>query len=95
MCPETSQRDIIKSIHGTSVFWVLCDSSWEACAERDPRGLYSKARNGEIENFAEFHFDSPRVGEVDLHLQTDRDSEDECFNQLLIAATDVLSDFSI
>jgi bifunctional enzyme CysN/CysC len=36
---------------------VFIDASLEVCEQRDPKGLYKKARNGEIKNFT--GLDSP------------------------------------
>ena len=36
---------------GANFFEIFVATPLEVCEERDPKGLYAKARNGEIENF--------------------------------------------
>ena len=50
--PTNELRDLAKDIIGkdkTYMIWV--DAPLSICEERDPKGLYAKARNGEIKNF--------------------------------------------
>ena len=57
---------------------VFVDCSLEAAEERDPKGLYKKARAGEIKNFTGIDdpYEAPSTPEV--HLRTDQPSlEDE------------------
>lgn len=95
MAPQHAQRDIINDTLGDANRWVFVDASYEVCAERDPKGLYRKAAEGEIKRFKDFPFDSPRTSEVDLHLSTVESSEDDCYRQLLEFALAELSDHAI
>ena len=49
---------------------IYVDTSIEECEKRDPKGLYKKARNGEIKNFTgiDSAYDRPESPEV--HLDT-------------------------
>jgi len=52
--PYRKDRDIARRIHGeTDLFFmeVFVDAPIEVCEERDPKGLYKKARKGELKNF--------------------------------------------
>lgn len=50
--PYIKDRDIARSIIGESKFLeVHIATSIELCERRDPKGLYAKARRGEIEQF--------------------------------------------
>lgn len=50
--PYTSDRDQVRELMGDSDFIeVFVDTPLELCEERDPKGLYKKARAGEIPNF--------------------------------------------
>jgi bifunctional enzyme CysN/CysC len=49
--PYQADRDRVRAIHeeaGIPFFEVHVDTSLEVCEERDPKGLYAKARAGEI-----------------------------------------------
>jgi len=50
--PYRSDRDKVrKSLHGGEFIEVFVDAPIEVCEQRDPKGLYKKARAGEIKGF--------------------------------------------
>lgn len=49
--PKGMLRDLARGILGKDFFEVHVKASYETCAERDPKGLYAKAENGEIKAF--------------------------------------------
>lgn len=50
--PTQASRDMARSIcHSTPFHEVFLDTSLKICEERDPKGLYRKARSGLITNF--------------------------------------------
>ena len=50
--PLEADRQMAKEIIGEDLFWlVYVDTPLEVCEQRDPKGLYKKARAGEIPNF--------------------------------------------
>jgi adenylylsulfate kinase len=50
--PHRSDRALAKSIIGESLFIeVHVNTALDVCEERDPKGLYKKARTGQIPNF--------------------------------------------
>ncbi len=49
--PFEKNRQQAKEIIGENFFEVFVDASLETCEERDPKGLYKKARLGEIKDF--------------------------------------------
>jgi adenylylsulfate kinase-like enzyme len=55
---------------------VFVDTPIELCEQRDPKGLYAKARAGELRNFT--GVDSPYEPplEPELHLRTENESVD-------------------
>ena len=57
---------------------VFVDTPLAVCESRDPKGLYKKARAGEIANFTGISapYEAPQTPEV--HLETDGRSIDEC-----------------
>ena len=52
--PYRADRDQVRAIHeaaGLPFFEVWVDTPLELCEQRDPKGLYAKARAGEISDF--------------------------------------------
>ena len=50
--PYRADRQIARETVGEGSFYeVFCDTPLEVCEERDPKGLYKKARAGEIKGF--------------------------------------------
>jgi len=50
--PYRADRNIARETVGPdSFFEVFCDTPLEVCEERDPKGLYKKARAGELKGF--------------------------------------------
>lgn len=50
--PFRAERDLVRNLVGSENFLeIFVDTPLETCEERDVKGLYKKARNGEIANF--------------------------------------------
>jgi bifunctional enzyme CysN/CysC len=62
---------------------VYVDTPFEICAERDPKGLYKKAKAGEIKNFT--GLDSPYEApeRADIHVNTAELSAEECADKII------------
>ena len=62
---------------------VFIDTPIEVCESRDPKGLYKKARAGEIPNFTGISsaFDEPESPE--LHIKTAENSIEQCAEQIV------------
>lgn len=72
--PYQADRDEVRALHDAanlSFVEVFVDCSLRTAEERDPKGLYKKARAGEIKNFT--GIDDPYEAPVDpeIHLHTD------------------------
>ena len=53
--PYSEDRDAVRGLMGEGDFVeIFIDTAVEICEERDPKGLYKKARTGEIPNFTGF-----------------------------------------
>ena len=57
---------------GLEFFEVFCDTPIEDCERRDPKGLYAKARAGEITHFTGIDSPYQRPKNPDLRLTPDR-----------------------
>ncbi|WP_333677098.1 sulfate adenylyltransferase subunit CysN [Dyella sp.] len=69
--PFRSEREFARGLFDDGEFLeVFVDTSLEECERRDPKGLYRKARAGEISNFTgiDSPYEVPELPEV--HLQT-------------------------
>ena len=65
--PLKSQRDLVKKIVGIENFIeVYVSTPVEECEKRDVKGLYKKAKNGEIKNFTGVSsvYESPKNPEI-------------------------------
>ncbi|MDA8679004.1 adenylyl-sulfate kinase [Luminiphilus sp.] len=84
--PYRVDRQIVRELHEADnmpFIEVFVDCSLEAAEERDPKGLYKKARAGEIKNFTGIDdpYEAPEAPEV--HLHTDQQSLEEEVEHLL------------
>jgi len=64
-------------------FEVYCKCSLETCEERDPKGLYRRARKGEVKEFTGVTapYEEPEAPEIVV--ETDKCSLDDCVSQIL------------
>jgi len=84
--PYLVDRQIVRELHEADnmpFIEVFVDCSLEAAEERDPKGLYKKARAGEIKNFTGIDdpYEAPEAPEV--HLHTDQQSLEEEVEHLI------------
>jgi bifunctional enzyme CysN/CysC len=61
---------------GLDFFEVFCDTPLDDCERRDPKGLYAKARAGEITHFTGIDSPYQRPKNPDLRLTPDRSPEE-------------------
>ena len=69
--PYRAERIAVRNLVGAAEFIeVFVDTPLEECARRDKKGLYAKARTGEIKNFTGFDapYEAPQAPEI--HLRT-------------------------
>ena len=82
--PFRSERDMARSLFKPDEFAeVFLDVSLDVAESRDPKGLYKKARRGDLPHFT--GIDSPYEApeSADLRLDTSELSVEECVNRLL------------
>ena len=82
--PFRSERDMARSMFNDGEFLeIFLEVPLEVAEERDPKGLYKKARRGELPNFTgiDSPYEAPETAE--LSLRTDQLSLDECVEQVL------------
>ena len=86
ICPRNELRTLAREIVGQADFLeVYVECSFETCEQRDVKGLYAKAKAGQVQNFtgrdSSFEAPEPR-GAADLILNTDNQAEGESLDQL-------------
>jgi adenylylsulfate kinase len=86
--PHESLRSLAREVIGDhDLLEVYFKASFEACARRDPKGLYAKAAAGQVGNFTgrDSSFEEPT--RPDLVLDTESADEESCTTMLLEAMT--------
>jgi len=81
--PFKADREQAKQIIGEGTFCeVFVDTPLEICEQRDVKGLYKKARAGEIKNFTGIDsiFEEPET--PDVHVETANLNIEECVEVL-------------
>lgn len=82
--PFEADRQMAREIVGEDRFFeIFVDTPLEVCEARDVKGLYKKAREGEIKNFTgiDSPFEAPKNPE--LHIHTDGKTIDESVAEIL------------
>jgi adenylyl-sulfate kinase len=82
--PFKADRDQVKKIVGSDNYIeVFVDTPLEVCEQRDVKGLYKKARTGEVKNFTGISSPYERPESPDVIIQTDKMSVEESLDLLL------------
>tara|TARA_A100001037_G_scaffold306805_1_gene355823 strand:- start:8654 stop:10558 length:1905 start_codon:yes stop_codon:yes gene_type:complete len=82
--PFRSERDMARGLFQPDEFAeIYLDVSMETAEKRDPKGLYKKARKGELPHFTGIDSDYEQPESADLVLPTDTTSVDDCVAQVL------------
>ncbi|KAL9017828.1 MAG: hypothetical protein Q9185_004843 [Variospora sp. 1 TL-2023] len=88
--PYRKDRAVARGLHekaGLAFVEVWCDASVEECERRDPKGLYGKARRGEIQGFtgvsADAPYEEPDAEEVEVRVRTGQEGVGECVGRIL------------
>jgi adenylylsulfate kinase len=84
ICPTEKMRALAKNIIGDEDFLLIyLDSPVEVCEKRDVKGLYKKARKGEIKEFTGISADFEKPKKADLVLDTANNDVDDCVVKLM------------
>jgi adenylylsulfate kinase len=84
--PFQSDRQQVKSIVGKENYIeVFVDAPLEVCEQRDVKGLYKKARAGEVKNFTGISSPYEKPSDPDVVIHTDRMSVEESMDVLMKA----------
>ena len=87
--PFQNDRDLSKQIIGNENYVeVFIDCSLEACENRDVKGMYKQARNGELESFTGISSPYEIPTNPQLILQTEKFNLQQCADLLLNTISD-------
>jgi adenylylsulfate kinase len=83
--PTNEMRSMAKEIVGDEDFLeIFVDTPLEVCEQRDPKGLYKKARTGEIKNFTGISAPFEKPEKPFLKVDNTNPDMDETIKQMLI-----------
>ena len=79
---EDARRHVLDSVKNLKIVYIKC--SIETCAERDPKGLYALAKNGEIDTLIGINSDYLPPDSPDLVIDTEALSPDEAVDAIIM-----------
>lgn len=82
--PLQKDREMAKEIIGEeSFFEIFVNTPMEICEKRDVKGLYQKARNGEIKNFTGIDSPYEKPQSPDVEINTESESIEDSITRIL------------
>ena len=80
----TDRTDAKEIIGNKNMIEVYVDTPIDICEQRDPKGLYKKARSGEITQFTGISdpYEAPEI--TDIHIQTEKLTAKEAANEIYL-----------
>ncbi len=83
--PFKENRNLIKDILEGDVKFIYLKCNQKILEQRDPKGLYKKAMNGEIENFTGVsqNFEEPTENENAITVDTGVYTDTECYHYII------------
>jgi len=82
--PFAADRERARSLVPDGRFFeIFCNAGVDDCERRDVKGLYRRARSGEVRDFSGISSPYEAPGAPDLVLHTARDSVEQCVEQVI------------
>jgi len=81
--PYRSDRQLARDLQPDKFIEVFCDASLDTCEDRDPKGIYKKARSGEIKEFTGIDAPYEAPENPELRLDTGKMTIDECISDII------------
>jgi len=82
--PFRSERNMVRGLLESDEFVeVFVDTPLEVCEQRDPKGLYRRARAGEIANFTGISSEYEAPVQAEVHIRTVESTPAEAVEQIL------------
>jgi len=86
--PTEEIRNMASQIIGDGYFEVFVNCPLDVCEQRDVKGLYAKARSGEIPEFTGISAPFEEPTNPNLELRTDLESIEDCQESLIASIID-------
>ena len=86
--PFRADRENVRKIAGTDFHEIYCKCSLEVCEDRDVKGLYKRARAGEIPDFTGISspYEEPEFADLTVNTESRLDDcSDEVYNYIVEA----------
>jgi bifunctional enzyme CysN/CysC len=77
IAPFKAERDLAKDLMGDDILEVFIDVPIEVAESRDPKGLYKKARSGDLKNFTGIDSPYEKPENPDIHIESDKISAED------------------
>ncbi len=81
--PFLKDRKLLRELMGDSFVEIFVDAPLEVCEQRDVKGLYKKAQQGEISHFTGISSPFEKPEHPDIHLHTDKQTVNESVQAVL------------
>ena len=81
--PFREEREVARKLIGEDFLEIFVDTPLTVCEQRDPKGLYVKARKGEIAEFTGLTSPYEPPERPELTLRTDKESVEESVDRIL------------
>lgn len=82
--PFKQDREKVRQLLPENAFWeIYVDCPLEVCEQRDPKGLYKKARKGEIQQFTGINSPYEKPDDPKLVVSSYINSVDECVQSIV------------
>jgi adenylylsulfate kinase len=81
--PFKEDRNRIRDLMGKDFIEVYVDCPIEVCEKRDPKGIYKKARKGEIKNFTGIDSPYEKPDKPEIIVSTHLNSVEECADEII------------
>ena len=77
IAPFKAERDLAKDLMGDDILEVFIDVPIDVAESRDPKGLYKKARSGDLKNFTGIDSPYEKPKNPDIHIESDKISAED------------------
>jgi adenylylsulfate kinase-like enzyme len=81
--PYERERQTLRSLLAPSFYEIFVDTPIEVCEQRDVKGLYQKARRGEISNFTGISSPFEAPVKPDIYIDTTNQTLEQSVNLIL------------
>ncbi|MFZ5969182.1 MAG: adenylyl-sulfate kinase [Bacillota bacterium] len=81
--PFQEDRNSVRNLLGDRFVEVFVDCPMEECEKRDPKGLYKKAREGNIADFTGIHSPYERPENPEITIRTDIQQIEDCADEII------------